>query len=61
MSGGSLRQTTRDSLFEKREVLVIGVIETFFANKFPEAFDEIEIGGVRRKKKDLNVQTSGNL
>jgi len=61
MSGGSLRQTTRDSLFEEREVLVIFVIKTFFANKFPEAFDQIKIGGVRRKKKDLNVQTGSNL
>ena len=42
-------------------MLVIFVIETFFANKFPEAFDEIEIGGVGRKKKDLNVQASSNL
>ena len=49
VSGGSLRQTSGDSLFEEGKVLVIFVIETFFANKFPEPFDQIEIGGVSRE------------
>ncbi len=61
MSGGSLRQTVRDSVFEEGEVLIVFIIETFFANKFPEPFDQIEIGGVRREKEDLNVQASSNL
>ena len=55
MSGGSLRQTTRDSLFEERKVFIIFVIETVFANKFPEPFNQIEIGGVRWEKEYFNI------
>ena len=61
VSGGSLRQTARNGLFEEGEVLIVFIIETFLANKFPEPFDQIEIGRIRRDKEDLNVQTSGNL
>jgi hypothetical protein len=60
VSSGSLRQTARESMLEEGEVLIVFVVETFFANKFPEPFNQIEIGGVRREKEDLNVQTSGN-
>jgi hypothetical protein len=55
VSGGRLRQATRDGFFEQGEILVIGIIEAFLLHELPQPLDQIEIGRVRWEKKNLNI------
>jgi len=53
-----LRQAISDRFFEKSEILIVMIVEAFLAHKFPEPFDEIQIGRIGRKKEYFNVQAS---
>jgi len=48
-------------LFEEREVLIVFIIKTFFTDKFPEPFNQIEIGRISREKENFNIQTGSDL
>ena len=55
---GRFRQTVLDGVLEQLKVLVIFRIQALFADKFPQAFNQIEIGRVRRQKEDFDPQIS---
>lgn len=61
MTTSGFRQTGSNSLFESLKVSIISRIEAFLFHELPQPFDQIEIGGVRWEKEDLNIQTSGNV
>jgi hypothetical protein len=52
------RQTLRKGLLEGVKVLIVGAGEAFFSDEFPQALDQIEIGGVSRQKQELNAKSS---
>ena len=61
MTSGGFRQTELESLLEQLKVLVIFGIQTLFSDKFPQALNQIEIGGVGRQKEDFYAEMSRPL
>ena len=61
MTIGCFRQTALESMLEQLKVLVIFCIQTRFSNKFPQALNQIEIGGVGRQKEDFYPEMSSPL
>ena len=51
------RQTLGDGLLEGVKVLIVGAVEAFFSDEFPQAFNQIEIGGVSRQKQEFNPES----
>ncbi len=58
MAACRFRQTQGDGLLEGVKVLIVGAVEAFFSDEFPQAFNQIEIGGVSRQKQEFNPQSS---
>jgi len=58
---GRFSQTVLDRLFEQLKVLVIVRIQALFSDEFPQALNQIEIGGVCRQKEDFSPEMSGPL
>ena len=58
MTTGRFSQTVLDRLFEQSKVLVIVRIQALFSDEFPQAFNQIEIGGVGRQKQEFNPESS---
>ena len=61
MTTGRFSQTVLDRLFEQPKVLVIVRIQALFSDEFPQALNQIEIGGVCRQKEDFYPEMSGPL
>src|ERR1700722_13969731 len=54
--GGQVIQTPSDDGGERLVVGVVGGVEAFLLDELPQAFDQIEIGGVRRQVQQLDTQ-----
>ena len=59
MRGLRLSQPLRDSGFARGEVRVIRGVEALFFDELPQSFNQVEVGRVRRKKTQLNLQAGG--
>lgn len=58
---GRFRQTVLKSPLEQLKVFIIGRREAFFSDEFPQAFNQIEIGGVGRQEEDFDQEGSSPL
>ena len=56
MFGMGLSKASRDSILESVAGIVILGIKTFFFDKFPQPFNQVQIWRVRRQEQQFNIK-----
>ena len=56
MFGMGLSKTSRDSIFESVEGIIILGVKTFLFDKFPQPFNQVQIWRVRRQEQQFNIK-----